>query len=305
MKIILTGCSGSVGRVFGAHLVGAGHEVLGVDAKPGDGAYPVYVADLMDPFAIHRAIDQFGGMGGGGGGRSEIGAIVHLANHPRSDLGSADRVLRENLSINTSVFTAAAERGIGRVVFASSVQGVLGGIEREFHGGEPTLPARLPIDETIESRPTNAYGLSKLLSERMLDEMCRMHAERGFGAVSMRLPFVMPVRGFEFNLTRRAPSEQLWGATEAFMYVHVEDAAEAARLACEAEGISGHEVLWIAAPDPRPPDAIEELASRALAGVAGVQECVRRGSFVDISKAERVLGWRAVRVLREARGAGV
>jgi nucleoside-diphosphate-sugar epimerase len=159
----------------------------------------------------------------------------------------------------------------------------------------------LPIDESAVSRPTNAYGLSKLLSERMLDEMCRMHAGEGLTAVSMRLPFVMSQRGFEFNVGRRAPSEQLWGASEAFMYVHAEDAAEAALLACGAEGIEGHEVVWIVAPDPRPPDAIEELATRALGGIPGVEACAERGSFVDTSKAERVLGWRAARVLREAR----
>lgn len=304
MKIILTGCGGSVGRVFGEHLVRTGHEVLGVDTKPGDGVHPVFVADLLDPYAIHRAIDRMAGMGGGGGENEGVGAIVHLANHPRADLGSADIVLRENLSINTSVFTAAAERGIPRVVFASSVQGVLGGIEREFHSEAPIPPLQLPIDETIRPRPVNAYGLSKLLSERMLDEMCRMHASRGFTAVSMRLPFVMSQRGFEFNATRGAPSERLWGVTEAFMYVHADDAAEAARLACEAKGIEGHEVLWIVAPDPRPPDEIGALASRALAGVRGVEACVQRGSFVDASKAERVLGWRATRILRDARGDG-
>ena len=71
--------------------------------------------------------------------------------------------------------------------------------------------------------------------------------------------------------------------------------------ACEARGIEGHEVVWLAAPDPRPPDAIGEIAARALTGVPGVEACVRRGSFVDTARAERLLGWRATRTLRDAR----
>jgi nucleoside-diphosphate-sugar epimerase len=254
MKIVLTGCNGSIGRVCGEHLAAAGHHVFGVDASARtDRPHPVTVADLRDPFAIHRVLDAAASTAGA----DQADAIVHMANHRNSDAGPAEMVLRENLAINTSVFIAAAERGINRLVFTSSVQAVLGGVEREFRGADPTLPPSLPVNEALEPRPTNSYGLSKLLTERMLDELCRMH-ER-LSAVSLRLPFVMPEKSFEMNLERRAPSEQLWGATEAFMYVHVADAAEAIRLACESTTLSGHEAAWIVAPDPRPPDPIEDL----------------------------------------------
>lgn len=297
MNVVLTGCNGRLGRACADHLVERGVAVTGVDAQgSSDRPHPVLVADLRDPFAIHRALDMARDVGGG-----TIDALVHLANHPRPDVGPPEMVLRENLAMNTSAFMGAADRGVKRIVFSSSVQAVLGGVERELGGEAATLPARLPIDEDTEPRPTNAYGLSKLLTERMLDELCRMRD--GLTAVSLRFPFVMPAWGFEHNARRTAPSEQIWGATEAFMYVHVDDAADALRRAASADGIEGHECVWLSAPDPRPPDDPADLVARALSGVPGAEEAAANGGFVDVSKARRLLGWTPARLLREARRA--
>jgi len=161
MRIIVTGCNGLVGRGASERLLSAGHEVSGVDVAPMAGRpHRVHVGDLRNPSEIHRAIDAAGWV---------PDAIVHLANHKNADTGPAEVVLRENLAMNTSVFSAAKDLGVPRVVFTSSVQAALGGIEREVRGEGPVLPERVPIDETVTPRPTNAYGLSKLLTERMLD----------------------------------------------------------------------------------------------------------------------------------------
>jgi UDP-glucose 4-epimerase len=307
MRILVTGCNGLVGRVSSERLARAGHEVFGVDVSPAAsplattggpapacGARGVHVGDLRNPMEIHRAIDHAGWV---------PDAIVHLANHRNADAGPAEVVLRENLSMNTSVFMAAKDLGVGRVVFSSSVQAALGGIEGEVRGEGPVLPERLPIDETVMPRPTNAYGLSKLMTERMLDGLATTVGPKGgssLSAVSLRIPWVLAERQFEWAVTKGRPTPELWGLTEGFAYIHVADLAEAIRLAVESR-VVGHEVCWIVASDTRPVEPIAEVVDRAYSSVPGARECIARGGFYDCAKAARVLGWKATRLLGEAR----
>jgi nucleoside-diphosphate-sugar epimerase len=191
-------------------------------------------------------------------------------------------------------------------VFSSSVQAALGGIEREVKGEGPVLPVRVPIDESVATRPTNAYGLSKLLTERMLDSLTTTVGPKDspqFSAVSLRLPWVLAEKQFEFAVIKGRPTPDLWGLTEAFAYIHVLDAAEAIRLAVE-KPIAHHEMFWIIASDTRPVEPIAEIYERAYQTVPGAKECIARGgggSFYDCSKAERILAWKPTRLLGAAR----
>jgi UDP-glucose 4-epimerase len=304
MRVLVTGSHGQVGVAVVRALVGGGHEVFGADAMAaprggwagGKALCGSWVGDLREPYAVHRAIDAAGWA---------PEAVCHLANHRNSMAGPAEMVLRENLAVNTSVILGSIERGARRIVFASSVQAALGGIEKEFGGASSVLPPRVPIDESIEPHPTNAYGLSKLTTERMMGELARMsYGGSGVSFLSLRLPFVMSDRSFDYNRRREAPSDLSWGGTEAFSYLHESDAGEAFRLACEAEGIEGSEMVWVVAPDPRPPDGVGAIVERVYGGVPGALEAVERGGFWDCAKAERLLGWRAMRVLGEARKRG-
>ena len=290
MRILVTGANGLLGRATCQRLTAANHRVFGVDLSPAASAWtsgapasPVHVADLRDPMAIHRALDHTEWGGG-------ADAIVHLANHKNADMAPAEVVLRENLAMNTSVFLAAKGLGIPRIVFSSSVQSALGGIEREVRGEGPVLPERLPIDESVTPRPTNAYGLSKQLTERMLDHLTTTVLGHSLSAASLRLPWILAERQFEWAVTKARPTPDLWGLTEAFAYIHVLDAAEAIRLACETS-FTGHEVFWIVASDTRPVEPIAELVDRAYPAVPGARECIPRGCFYDCAKAQRILGW--------------
>ena len=297
MRIIVTGCNGTVGRGAAERLVAGGHDVVGVDVAALAGRpHRVHIGDLRNPMEIHRAIDSAGWV---------PDAIVHLANHRNAEAGPAEMVLRENLGMNSSVFIAAKELGVGRVVFSSSVQAALGGIEREVKGEGPVLPERLPIDESITPRPTNTYGLSKLLTERMLEGLATTVGAKdsaAFSAVSVRLPWVLGDQQFQWAVERGAPTPNLWGLTEGFAYIHIADASEAILRAVE-QPITGHEVFWIVAADTRPVEPIAELVDRAYQTVPGARECIGRGSFYDCSKAARVLGWEPTRLLGIARAA--
>jgi nucleoside-diphosphate-sugar epimerase len=173
--------------------------------------------------------------------------------------------------------------------------------------GDLPRPERLPIDEGHPARPTNPYGVSKLLTERMLDELCsgregllgnEMSAGR-LSAVSLRLPYLMTADAFERARGRELRPGYRWGGVEGFAYLHVEDAAALAVSALERE-ISGHEVVWACAPDPRHSGGVEAVVREHYGGVAGAEEAVRRGSLHDCSKAGRLLGFAPRRLLSNA-----
>ncbi|MBL0926462.1 MAG: NAD(P)-dependent oxidoreductase [Phycisphaerales bacterium] len=301
MKILVTGSSGRLGSASCRRMVSLGHVVMGVDAVPGpaDGAWPTVVGSLLDPFLIHRAFDRLGG---------PPDAVVHLANHTNSMVAPAEVVLRENLSMNSSVIIAAWQAGVRRLVFASSVQAFLGGIEAPMTNlpGPPRVPPKLPIDESVPPRPTNVYGLSKLTTERLLDELTTWDRPAPpaagpprLSAVSLRLPYILTQKAFDMTLERRGPADFIWGGPEAFAYIHADDAAEAVRLAAERP-IDGHQVIWVAAPDPRPGDSAARIVERFYASVPGSADAAARGSLMNCEKARSVLGWQAAHTLADA-----
>lgn len=295
MKIIVTGCNGRLGQAVCELLLGAGHVVVGIDAIAApDRPHRVLVETLMNPFAVHRAMEALGG---------RADAVVHLANHTNSLVAAPEVVLRENQAMNSSVFMSAWQTGVPRVVFASSIQAMLGGAEADGQMNQ-RLPTRLPLDESYPPSPTNVYGLSKILGERTLDSLCDAarfsRSGAALSAVSLRLPFIQLPKGFEMSVTKNTLTDFMWGGSECFAYIAREDAAEAVRRGLEA-AIAGHEVFWCCAPDPRVPESIPQLVERFYRSVPGVEECLRRDSFMNCDKAEQLLAWKPGRTLRDER----
>jgi UDP-glucose 4-epimerase len=87
--------------------------------------------------------------------------------HPKDEAALFDANVRGAFNLAR----AAAARGIGRLVFASS-----GEVYPELD------PQFLPIDETHPTRPTSAYGMTKLLGE----EIVRSFGRRGLEFVILR-----------------------------------------------------------------------------------------------------------------------
>ncbi len=299
MRVLVTGCHGKIGTAVCDLLAARGDGVFGVDRRGASHARWASTADsLVDPYAIHRAFESAG---------REIGtvdALVHLANHTNVHAATPEQVLRENLAVNASVFQAAIERGVKRIVFASSVQAVLGGIGRAADDPRVTRPLKLPINEQTQPRPTNGYGLSKLLSERMLDGLTApLYDEQGgTSAISLRMPYVLDPGSFEGWASRGPGSHDYrWGGCECYSYIHLEDIAEACLAAVDARMPSSHEVFWIAAPDPRVAESVEQIAQEHFRGIPGIEAAVAADSFMDCSKAGRLLGWTPNRLLRHRR----
>ncbi|MFN3414693.1 MAG: UDP-glucose 4-epimerase GalE [Caldimonas sp.] len=174
-RILLTGATGYIGSHTWLALHAAGHEVVGLDnfanSSPAvvervaelTGTAPVFVqADVGDATALDEVFR-----------RHAIDAVVHFAAH-KAVGESVQRPLayyRNNLCGLLTVAQAMQDHGVFRLVFSSSAT---------VYG----QPERLPITEDAPLATTNPYGTTKLMGERLLDEL--RHCDPRWQIASLR-----------------------------------------------------------------------------------------------------------------------
>lgn len=162
MKLLVTGGAGYIGSVVASQLLAAGHQVVIIDnlSRGHRQAVPLgaelVVADLSDAenlAALFRA-HSFDG-------------VLHFAAFIEAgeSMKSPETFFRNNTANALSVLEAMLAARVYRFVFSSTAA---------LFGN----PARSPIREEDALRPTNAYGESKLLVERMLEWFHRIHGLR-------------------------------------------------------------------------------------------------------------------------------
>lgn len=207
MHVLVTGGTGTVGRLTVERLVGDGHavHVIGLDegAEIQGAAYTH--CDINDYAALK---EQMRGIEG----------VVHLAAIPHPGGGPAEQIFAVNCGGTFNVYQAAAEAGVKRVVSASSIN-ALG-----FNFGvEPFELSYFPLDEKHPTCTTDAYSLSKAILE---DTAAYFWRREGISGVCLRLPFVFDPEnrarrrfgagpdGFYNELLALAPSEQKARAAE-------------------------------------------------------------------------------------------
>lgn len=270
MRILVTGAAGRLGHRVVEALVDAGHEVRATDVEPRR-PLPVELvpAQLLERDACDRLCEG-------------VETVVHLANHPSPFWNPPHVVFGENATMNMNLFQAAAERGVRRLVFASSIQTITWVQPR--CAGEVTIPY-LPLDSDVPARPGNAYALSKVVGE----DMCRFFVERhGLEAVAIRFPYI----ALEEPRTLRDPFKAgKLNGNEAGTFIYNADAAELVAALCAAD-LPGYR-LYLPASDAnlfrRPPAEVaaafypEVPLRRPLDGMA---------SLCDTSRIQRETGWR-------------
>lgn len=145
--ILVTGAQGFVGRWVTAELLDRGHRVVGLgrspprtDRRSGVGRYRYVAADLCDPAAARRAVEE---------SRPEL--AIHLAAALRDE--SWSDLVASNVTAGSNLLTAvAAAKAPVRLVYASS-------------GSVYGAQERLPCAETAAPRPVGLYSASKLMGE--------------------------------------------------------------------------------------------------------------------------------------------
>lgn len=265
MKVCVTGASGKLGRATTADLLSHGYDVIAVDTvAAADLGVPLLRADVTDYGQTVEVLN-------------EVEAVVHLANIPASGLFTPSVTFTRNTAMNSSVFLAAAQVGLHRVVWASS----------ETTLGLPfDIPPRYaPVDEDHFPLPTSTYALSKVVGEVLADHIS---AWSGIPFIALRFSNIhtesdyVPVPGYWRDPTLR--KWNLWG------YVDARDAATACRLALERTLDGAHSFI-VAAADTIMNRPSAQLLNEVFPGVKLTREIAEFETLLSIDGAREVLGF--------------
>ncbi|PLT48107.1 UDP-glucose 4-epimerase [Paenibacillus pasadenensis] len=279
-KVVVTGGSGVLGRWVVRHFLEQGYEVTNVDTRhPEEPLCPTLIVDLQDLGQTYGAL-------------AGADAVVHLAAIPRAGMVPPETTFRNNVMSTYNVLEAAAGLGIRKAVVASSESSY--GICFAVH---PFGPQYVPMDEAHPQLPQDSYGLSKVVGELTAD---MFHRRTGMQVVSLRLGNVIPPEWYEqFPSWIDKPEEReriLWS------YIDTRDAAEACRLAVEAEGL-GSVALNLASDETSMAVPSRELMAARYPEVQDYRAPLEgHESLLSSEKAMRLLGWQPKRRWREQLG---
>ena len=245
MRLLVTGGAGYIGSVCAANLMEAGHEVVVLDdlstghaAAVPDGLELERV-DLLDREGLGRAV-----------GRGFDGALHFAA---RALVEESTRLpelyWRINVGGTRNLLDALREGGVGRLVFSSTCA---------VYG----YPTEVPITEEAALDPVTPYGSSKQAVDRMIHDESAAH---GLGAASLRyfnvagasgglgedhrpethlIPLVLDAAaGDRDAISIYGTDYPTSDGTAIRDYIHVDDLADAHRLALEALEPSRHSIF--------------------------------------------------------------
>jgi UDP-glucose-4-epimerase GalE len=161
-RVLVTGGAGYIGSHAVRALVDAGHRVAVLDdlsagheaaVPPG---VPIVTCDMHDTDRVAQALAEH-----------QAEAVMHFAAWLDVGASVANPVgyYHNNVTGTLSVMEAMRRTGVGQFIFSSTCATY----------GEPT---RVPMDESLDTRPINAYGETKLAVERALPHIERAHGIR-------------------------------------------------------------------------------------------------------------------------------
>lgn len=159
MKVLVTGGAGYIGSVVTAQLLSAGHDVVVYDnlskgyRKAIAQKAAVIIGETGDRMRLNETFQK-----------QSFDAVMHFAAFIEAgeSMQLPEKYFRNNTANTLTVLEAALANGVKRFVFSSTAA---------LYGD----PERTPISESDRLQPTNAYGESKLLVERMLEWFHKIH----------------------------------------------------------------------------------------------------------------------------------
>src|SRR5207302_7709199 len=146
MKILVVGGAGYIGSICTEVLLDEKHDVAIFDnlveghRRAIDARATFFEGDLADAAAIHNSLAKF---------RPE--AVMHFAASALvgESMENPSKYFRNNIANGLNLLDAMINVGVGKIVFSSTCA-IFG------------PPERVPIDETMPTRPINPYGESNL-----------------------------------------------------------------------------------------------------------------------------------------------
>ena len=173
MKVLITGAAGLFGGILREHWGGAQTAPPNSDVDP---RYALRLADVrpVGDLAPHEEfmetdIVAYDSMRAA---CHEIDVVVHLAAYPGDGAEFYDVLLRLNMIGAYNAFHAAHAAGCKRVIFASSIDTVMG------------YAAHADVAWDVPGDPTNVYGASKCWGEALGRVYAHQH---GLSCICLRL----------------------------------------------------------------------------------------------------------------------
>jgi nucleoside-diphosphate-sugar epimerase len=303
MSVLVTGGSGFIGSYLVEALLQRGASVRVLDNlttghranlagalahSEGLGTVTFIAGDIIDRKTVQNVVKG-------------VEYVLHQAALPSVQRSVEDPVTSNlvNVEGTLNVLVAAREAGVRRVVYASS---------SSVYGDSPQLPK-------VESMPTNAlspYAVSKLAAEAYCRAFTRVY---GLETVSLRYfnvfgprqdpnslyAAVLP-RFIEALLAKKPPV--IYGdGMQSRDFTYIENVVQANLLALDAVGVGGETFNIACGESINLKAVLQYLAEFSNQVVEPEYQAPRAGdvkhSLADISKAERMLGYRPVIPFRE------
>lgn len=281
MKVLLTGAAGRLGSATLRHLREASVDVRATDIRTSAKApVRIQVANLLEAENCYGLME-------------DVDVVVHLANHPHPDLGTAQKIFRENTAMNINVLQAAREMGVRKVIFASSVQAFMG--DRRFRGTDsPTVVQYLPVDGRHPATPANPYALSKSTTEHMLEYFVRFQGVQS--AVAVRFPMLMPPEVMATRASQMTTPPYMFPGTmldELFTWLSMDDAARLLLAILRAD-LPGYRCYMPASPAPRINMSIREIIETFFKDVPRRKPIEQIDALWDISAITADTAWKPI-----------
>jgi nucleoside-diphosphate-sugar epimerase len=267
-RVLVTGADGSIGRAATSGLRQAGYGVTGLALRydHASTADRPLIGDARSKADVAAALD-------------DVDAVLHLAAIPHPSLGTPEEVFDNNVTATFNVLAQAGQRGVSRVVIASSINAF--GVPMNVN---PVVPAYYPLDEQVEADIADAYSLSKNVDE----QTARMAWRRwGTNVIALRFPLVKTREQLLGIAARLDPAAM---AREGWAYLDLRDGVQAIIAALEST-VSGAHVIGLAADDILLDRPTLELLREYAPTVPLRRPVSGRGSLVDTSRARELLGF--------------
>lgn len=167
MNVLVTGGAGYIGSIMTRMLLDEGFSVCVIDDLSRgnkdslDKRAQFYKIDILNTGELKDILIK-----------EKIEAVIHFAGVilVEESMRQPELYFKVNVGGSLSLFEAMAEVGLQKIIFSSSA-GTYGEVEKT------------PIQEEDAKNPSNPYGESKLMVERILYWFCH---GKGFSAVSLR-----------------------------------------------------------------------------------------------------------------------
>src|SRR3954463_3133909 len=288
-KYLVTGGAGFIGSHLTTELARRGHTVRVVDnLATGKRSNLEHVSgveflegDLADETVARRAANG-------------MDYVLHQAAIPSVPRSVKDPIAsnRANVDATLNVLVAARDAGVKRLVFAGS---------SSAYGNTPTLPKH----EDMPTNPLSPYALQKVVGEQYLQMFTKLY---GLETVSIRYfnvfgprqdptsPYSGVISVFATALIENRSPKIYGNGEQTRDFTYVANVVDGVLRACDANGASG-EVINVATGGRI---SLNQLFRTMRDLVGGTVEPTYvdtragdvRDSQADISKAERILGYK-------------